>query len=135
MAKEQNNLIVIAEDSRTQAEKLKFLLNGFGYEVVHGINGREAFDLTKKYLPIMIITDIIMPVMDGYELCKKTSNHQVLGNRLYSVGQGRAKRIFSLDFRRLKKVFAHNLHANSFFYALITNFIVTCTSLNLNKSY
>ena len=71
MAKEKNNLIVIAEDSPTQAEKLKFLLNGFGYEVVHGINGKEAFDLTKKYLPIMIITDIIMPEMDGYELCRK----------------------------------------------------------------
>jgi len=71
MTQETNNLIVIAEDSRTQAEKLKFLLNGFGYEVAHGINGREAFDLTKKYLPIMIITDIIMPEMDGYELCRK----------------------------------------------------------------
>jgi len=65
------NLIVIAEDSRTQAEKLKFLLNGFGYEVAHGINGKEAFNLAKKYLPIMIITDIIMPEMNGYELCRK----------------------------------------------------------------
>ena len=65
------NLIVIAEDSRTQAEKLKFLLNGFGYEVAHRINGKEAFNLAKKYLPIMIITDIIMPEMNGYELCRK----------------------------------------------------------------
>ena len=71
MDKEQNNLIVIAEDSPTQAEKLKFLLNGFGYEVAHGINGKEAFDLAKKYLPIVIITDILMPEMDGYELCRK----------------------------------------------------------------
>jgi len=71
MDKEQNNLIVIAEDSPTQAEKLKFTLNGFGYEVAHGINGKEAFDLTKKHLPIMIITDILMPEMDGYELCRK----------------------------------------------------------------
>ncbi len=71
MDKEQNNLIVIAEDSPTQAEKLKFLLNSFGYEVAYGINGRQAFELAKKYLPIMIITDIIMPEMDGYELCRK----------------------------------------------------------------
>ena len=78
MAKEQNNLIVIAEDSFTQAEKLKFLLNGFGYEVAHGINGREAFDMAKKYLPIMIITEILMPEMDGYELCKKIKADKTL---------------------------------------------------------
>jgi len=78
MAKEQNNLIVIAEDSPTQAEKLKFLLNSFGYEVAHGINGREAFDMAKKYLPIMIITDILMPEMDGYELCRKIKADKTL---------------------------------------------------------
>ena len=71
MAKEQNNLIVIAEDSPTQAEKLKFLLNGFGFEVAHGINGQEAFVMAKKYLPIMIITDIIMPEMDGMNYVEK----------------------------------------------------------------
>jgi len=78
MDNETNNLIVIAEDSRTQAEKLKFILNGFGYEVAHGINGREAFDLAKKYLPIMIITNIIMPEMDGYELCRKIKDDEKL---------------------------------------------------------
>ena len=78
MDKEQNNLIVIAEDSPTQAEKLKFLLNSFGYEVAHGINGRQAFELAKKYLPIMIITDIIMPEMDGYELCRKIKADEIL---------------------------------------------------------
>ncbi|MBA7592675.1 Regulator of RpoS [subsurface metagenome] len=39
--------------------------------MLHGENGREAFSLVKKEKPLLLISDIVMPVMDGYELCKK----------------------------------------------------------------
>ncbi len=68
---ENNNLIVIAEDSLTQAEQLKYILETAGFRVLHGKNGREAFSLVKKEKPLLLISDILMPVMDGYELCKK----------------------------------------------------------------
>lgn len=81
MTKEtNNNLIVIAEDSLTQAEQLKYTLENAGYRVLHGINGKEAFSLIKKEKPILLITDILMPVMDGYELCKKVKTDADLEN-------------------------------------------------------
>ena len=67
---ENNNLIVIAEDSLTQSESLKYVLEGFGYRVLIGNNGEIALLLIKKEKPLLVITDIIMPVMDGYELCR-----------------------------------------------------------------
>jgi len=67
----KNNLIIIAEDSPTQAERLKHMLEGFGYEVSHGIDGREALALIRKIKPLMVISDILMPEMDGYEICHR----------------------------------------------------------------
>src|SRR4030042_4956518 len=70
MKKNNNNLIVIAEDSSTQAEQLKHILTKNGYRVLHGRNGKEAFDITRRERPLLIISDIIMPEINGYELCK-----------------------------------------------------------------
>lgn len=62
--------ILIAEDSRTQAEQLRFLLEQQGYRVRSAINGKDAFALAQTDRPDLIISDIIMPEMDGYQLCK-----------------------------------------------------------------
>ncbi len=70
MKKNNNNLIVIAEDSPTQAEQLKHILTKNGYRVLHGRNGKDAFDVTKRERPVMVISDIMMPEINGYELCK-----------------------------------------------------------------
>jgi len=60
--------ILVAEDSPTQAEQLKFMLEKRGYSVTVAPNGQECFDLAVKDVPALIISDIVMPVMDGYEL-------------------------------------------------------------------
>ncbi|CAA9890867.1 EAL domain-containing protein [Candidatus Methylobacter favarea] len=66
-----NNIeILIAEDSRTQAEQLRFLLEERGYKVTAAANGREALESAHTRMPWLIISDIIMPEMNGYELCK-----------------------------------------------------------------
>jgi PAS domain S-box-containing protein len=75
-----NKLIIIAEDSLTQAERLKHMLEGFGYEVLHALNGKEALALIRKRKPLMIITDIMMPEIDGYELCHSVKSDENLWN-------------------------------------------------------
>lgn len=65
------NQILIVEDSRTQATFLKLLLEENGYEVAIALNGKEALDSVCRSKPHLIISDINMPVMDGFELCHR----------------------------------------------------------------
>ena len=72
MTKNKNNSvsILIAEDSKTQVEILRHLLESDGYSVKVAYNGREALDQIKKEQPDLVLTDVMMPEMNGYELCK-----------------------------------------------------------------
>lgn len=70
--------ILIAEDSLTQAVKLQFILQKNGYKVSLARNGREALESFKKEKPDILITDIVMPEMDGYELCKNIKFNETL---------------------------------------------------------
>lgn len=62
--------VLIVEDSRTQAEYLQHILENEGYTVVVATNGIEALEKIKNEEPSIILTDILMPEMDGYELCR-----------------------------------------------------------------
>ena len=70
--------ILIAEDSPTQAEQLRFLLEEHGYGVVTAGNGKEALMAAVAHKPTLVISDIVMPEMNGYELCKAIKSHEKL---------------------------------------------------------
>jgi signal transduction histidine kinase len=63
--------ILIAEDSPTQAERLKHILEHQGYTVIAAVNGRAAVEMARQQKPTLIISDVLMPEMDGYQLCEK----------------------------------------------------------------
>jgi signal transduction histidine kinase len=66
----ENATILVVEDSRTQAIELQFLLESNGY-IVHVTNdGKQALQWLQTELPDVIITDIVMPEVNGYELCR-----------------------------------------------------------------
>ncbi len=68
---EQNNIeILIVEDSPTQALQLQQLLEKNNYKVKIISNGLEALSYVKDNIPGLIISDIIMPEMDGFEFCR-----------------------------------------------------------------
>ena len=72
--------VVIAEDSPTQAVRLQFMLEEYNFEVHLGVDGKQALELVKEIAPDIVISDIMMPVMDGYELTKRIKEDPALSN-------------------------------------------------------
>ncbi len=62
--------ILIVDDHDENLYFLRVLLEGHGYAVAQARNGSEAMDQALSDIPDMIISDILMPVMDGFTLCK-----------------------------------------------------------------
>jgi signal transduction histidine kinase/DNA-binding response OmpR family regulator len=63
--------ILVAEDDPEARELLKLLLGGGGYDLLEAADGVEALDVLRAELPDLLITDIVMPRMDGYELVRR----------------------------------------------------------------
>lgn len=71
-------LILIVEDSPVQAETLKRIMAEQGYDIAMASSGAEGLDAIRKKKPDLIISDIMMPVMDGYQMCWKIKESQEL---------------------------------------------------------
>ncbi|GAB7126787.1 hypothetical protein JCM19000A_12940 [Silvimonas sp. JCM 19000] len=61
--------ILIVEDSPTQAEKLRYQIESKGYSVRVAANGHQALALMEQKRPNLVLSDVVMPQMDGYTLC------------------------------------------------------------------
>ena len=66
---------LIVEDSKALANMLSFLFMSRGIEVITATNGKKAMEQIKESAPDIIITDLMMPEMDGFELCKTLKNN------------------------------------------------------------
>jgi len=62
--------ILIVDDDLPILDLLTEMLEECGHSILRAFNGQEALDLARKHRPEIIITDIMMPVMDGYELLR-----------------------------------------------------------------
>jgi CheY-like chemotaxis protein len=62
--------ILIAEDERDIRDLVAFTLRFAGHEVFAASNGEEAVEMTPKVNPDLILMDVRMPKMTGYEACK-----------------------------------------------------------------
>jgi PAS domain S-box-containing protein len=72
--------IVIVEDSSVQAETLKRMLVKEGYAVSVARNGVEGLAMVKDTLPDLVVSDIMMPEMSGFDLCSHIKNDGCLGD-------------------------------------------------------
>jgi CheY-like chemotaxis protein len=66
--------ILIVDDEYDIVFALELTLNGAGYRVITGGNGRDALEKIAKERPALIVSDIMMPVMTGLELLKNLKN-------------------------------------------------------------
>jgi two-component system response regulator VanR len=67
----ENINILIVEDSLTQGEKLKFILEEEGFNVDWVVTAEAALEFLERNIPTIIISDVLMPQMDGFQLCAR----------------------------------------------------------------
>jgi CheY-like chemotaxis protein len=63
--------ILIADDHRANRDALAALLETAGHYVLTAGDGNQALNLARDHQPVLIISDVLMPKMDGYELARR----------------------------------------------------------------
>jgi putative two-component system response regulator len=63
--------VLIADDRAEDRRLLRLVLEHMGHKVVEASNGVQALELARRVRPDMVLSDILMPEMDGFELCRK----------------------------------------------------------------
>ena len=69
------------DDKQSERELFTALLENYGYEILSATNGWEALDILKDHHVDIIISDILMPEMDGYLLCETVKKDQKLKSK------------------------------------------------------
>ncbi|BFM16712.1 response regulator [Maricurvus nonylphenolicus] len=66
--------VMVVDDSPVDLENLKGIISEAGYQVVTATNGEEAFSKAKVYHPDVILMDVVMDGVDGFEACRNISS-------------------------------------------------------------
>ncbi len=66
-----NNKVMIVDDDSNIVELIRLYLEKEGFETVTAANGKIALDLFKEAAPSIVILDIMMPEMDGWQVCRE----------------------------------------------------------------
>lgn len=72
--------ILLAEDNKDIAIYTKAIFDTESYNIIYCHNGEEALKMANEHLPDIVITDVIMPKMNGLELCQKIKNSPLLSH-------------------------------------------------------
>ncbi|MCU0447555.1 MAG: response regulator [Microscillaceae bacterium] len=70
--------ILIVDDEPNILLSLEFLMRKEGYQVFIARNGQEALDIIDNQMPSLVLLDIMMPEVDGYEVCRQIKTNERL---------------------------------------------------------
>jgi len=70
--------ILVVDDQNNNRYMMQVLLKGNGYEVMLACDGAEALEIAHKTPPDLIISDVLMPVMDGFSFCRECKKDKLL---------------------------------------------------------
>lgn len=76
MEKERRKKILVVDDDPAQLALHKHMLRNSDADILTATNGREALDIVLRDEPRIVVTDWLMPEMDGLELCKALRSHE-----------------------------------------------------------
>ncbi len=74
MNTELRNMVVLVDDEPNIRETVAFILEAEGIEVETGADGVEGLEAVKRCKPKVVLLDVMMPRMDGYEVCREIRN-------------------------------------------------------------
>ena len=69
-----SSTVLIVDDEESGRQTLESILEGEGYTLIMAENGPQAIDKAKLYLPDVILLDVMMPGMTGFEVCERIRN-------------------------------------------------------------
>lgn len=67
--------ILVVEDTLSELELMSHYLREGGYNVINAVGAKEALNKVLEQKPDVIITDVVMPGMSGFELCRRLKTH------------------------------------------------------------
>ncbi|HKJ34594.1 MAG TPA: hybrid sensor histidine kinase/response regulator [Balneolales bacterium] len=76
----QSTTILIVDDTQHNVQVLSQLIRVAGYRVIAAFNGKDALDLASKRKPDLVLLDILMPEMDGFQVCELFKKNNDLKN-------------------------------------------------------
>ena len=74
--------VLIVEDYADTRTMMKYLLQGYGYQVLEAENGQEAVDSVNRQIPDLILMDLSLPVMDGLTATQMIRKVDGVGNKV-----------------------------------------------------
>ncbi len=80
--------ILVVDDNRPSAQSLAWVMELNGYEVVACFDGASAVEMAHVFHPDVVLLDIGMPIMDGYEVCRRLREDESLANTLVIAQTG-----------------------------------------------
>lgn len=89
--------LVLIEDDRLIAEPLVQALNAAGYQVMPAYDGRQGLHAVQMLKPDLVILDILLPEMDGWEVCKAIRRESVVPILMLSSLSDEIDRILGLE--------------------------------------
>ena len=63
--------ILVVEDDKKTASLIKLYLEREGFQTIIAYDGRQALELAERYQPIFVILDLMLPLLDGWEVCRR----------------------------------------------------------------
>lgn len=69
--------ILIVDDSPTETFRFKEILTKHGFEVIEASNGEEGVSMAQAELPDMVLMDVVMPGVNGFQATRQISRHEI----------------------------------------------------------
>lgn len=89
--------ILIAEDDRNTSSLLAAYLNNEGFQTVAAYDGRQALDKARQCKPMLIVLDLMLPLVDGWEICRAVRQHSDVPILILSARQEEMDRVLGLS--------------------------------------